>query len=167
MAAAHELGDTETYEALRAWCDRAWEPIYSDGEFAYGFSLGEAFPRGIINHIQGLSLVGGPGSAARMYNEPDLKKFDQPTLSGVDYPNLTVRQAYYDENRHALALAITPGQDSSPVGSPTTLRVGNLGDARPTILEDGVKSGQWHVTGPREIAIQTSVGAHTFLVSLA
>jgi hypothetical protein len=163
----YNLTDTETYTALRAWCDRAWEPIYSDGEFAYGFNLGEAFPRGIINHIQGLSLVGGPGSAARMYNEPNLKKFDQPTLSGVDYPNLTVRQAYYDENRHALALAITPGQDSSPVGSPTSLRVSNLGDAQPMILEDGVKSDQWQVTGHGEIAIETTVDAHTFLVSLA
>jgi len=167
MATAYELGDTETYTALRAWCDRAWEPIYSDGEFAYGFNLGEAFPRGIINHIQGLSLVGGPGSAARMYNEPNLKKFDQPTLTGVDYPNLAVRQAYYDENRHALALAITPGQDSSPVGSPTSLRVINLGDAQPMILEDGVKSDQWQVTGHGEIAIETTVDAHTFLVSLA
>jgi hypothetical protein len=167
IAAAHELGDTETYEALRAYVDRAWEPKHTDGEFGYHFNLGEAWPRGIINHILGFAAAGGPGSTARMYNEPNLKKFDQPTLSGVDYPNLTVRQAWYDEGRRQLAVSICPGQDSSPVGSPTTLTVTNLGDSSPRVAIDGVQTDDAVTgTGPGSIRIDTTIGEHTVLVSL-
>ncbi len=166
MATAHELGDTETYNALRAYIDRAWQPIHSDGEFAYHFNLGESWPRGIINHIQGFSLAGGAGSTKRLYTEPNWAKFDQPTLTGVDYPNLTVRQAYYDADRRALAIAVTPGQDSSQVGTPTTLKISNLGGATPTVTVDGVASSDFTSGGPGEITVTTTVGAHTVLVEL-
>jgi hypothetical protein len=166
IAAAHELGDTQTEAALRAYVDRAWQPIHADGEFAYHFNLGEAWPRGIINHILGFAAAGGPGSTDRMYNRPNLAKFDQPTLSGVDYPNLTVRQACYDPERRQLAVTVCPGQDSSPVGAPTQLTVTNLGDARPRVRIDGVESADFTAAGPGSVVIDTTIGEHTVLVSI-
>lgn len=167
MATAYELGDMDTYAALRAYVDRAWQPIHADGEFAYHFNLGEAWPRGIINHIQGFSLTGGAGSTARLYNEPNVAKFGQPTLSGVDYPNLTVRQAWFDAAAKTLAVAVAPGRDASPVGAPTTLRVSNLCAPRARVVLDGVETDAWTQPGEREIVVETTVGAHTLLVTPA
>jgi hypothetical protein len=166
MATAYELGDMETYDALKAYVDRAWQPIHADGEFGYHFNLGEAWPRGIINHILGFSSAGGPGSTRRLYNEPNAKKFTQPTLSGVDYPNLTVRQAFYDEARKQLAIAIAPGQDASPMGSPTRLTISNLGGSDTRVAIDGVESDDFTRIDADTIVINTSVGEHTFLISL-
>jgi hypothetical protein len=101
-----------------------------------------------------------------MYNEPNMKKFDQPTLTGVDYPNLTVRQAAYDESKRALAIAICPGQDASPVGSPTTLTVTNLSGATPRVAIDGTDSDAFTTAADGTIVIDTTVGEHTVLVSL-
>jgi hypothetical protein len=166
IATAYELGDMETYNAMRAYVDRAWQPIHSDGEFGYHFNLGEVWPRGIINHVLGFSSAGGPGSTARMYNEPNLEKFEQPTLSGVDFPNLTVRQAYYDETRRQLAITICPGCDSSPVGAPTQLTVTNLRHISPRVVIDGVDSNSFSVRGEDAIVIDTTIGEHTFLITV-
>jgi|GEM_PF-1180965 len=166
IATAYELGDTETYQRLRAYVDRAWEPVHSDGEFGYLFNLGEAWPRGIINHILGFSSAGGPGSTARMYNQPNLKKFDQPTLSGVDYPNLTVRQAYYDEARGQLAITICPGCDAAPVGAPTRLTIANLPNQSPRVVLDGTTSEAFIATAAGTIVVETTIGEHTLLITV-
>jgi hypothetical protein len=165
IAAAHELGDTELYERLKLYVDTAWEPKHGDGEFGYHFNLGEAWPRGIINHILGFSAAGGPGSTARMYNEPNLKKFEQPTLSGVDYPNLTVRQAWYDEGSRRLAVTVCAGQDASPVGAPTTLTVSNLGGGGMRVILDGAETTAFTDRGNGTIVIDTTIGEHTVVVS--
>lgn len=166
IATAYELGDTETYERLKDYVDAAWEPKHSNGEFGYHFNLGEAWPRGIINHILGFSAAGGPGSTARMYNQPNTAKFSQPTLSGVDYPNVTVRQAAYDEGRRALAIAICPGQDASPIGSPTTLTVTNLPESGAKVTLDGQPCDSVVDKGDGTLQITTTIGEHTILVSV-
>ena len=143
MACAHELGDIERLKEIRAWVDRAWEPTFKDGEYYYAFNLNEPWPRGIINHVSTLSQVGEPGSFARMINEPNTAKFSQPTLCDVDYPNVTVRQAYYDAPKQILAIAIVPGQDSSPIGTATQFRIANVGSKELTVTEDGEKKQQW------------------------
>ncbi len=164
MATAYELGDMDTYNpAAPTWMPPG-EPRHEDGEFAYHFNLGEAWPRGIINHILGFSSCGGPGSTARMYNEPNLKKFEQPTLSGVDYPNLTVRQAWYDEGSRRLAVTVGAGQDASPLGSPTTLTVSNL-NGTPRVLLDGVETNSFNDKGNGTIVIDATIGEHTVVVS--
>lgn len=166
IATAYELGDTETYERLRSYVDANWEPKHGDGEFGYHFNLGEEWPRGIINHILGFGTIGGAGSTGRLYNEPNKKKFSQPTLSGVDYPNLTVRQAAYDEAKRALAVTICPGQDSSPLGAPTTVTISNLPGAGAKVLLDGQPCDAVSGGGDGTIQITTTIGEHTILVSV-
>ena len=165
IACAHEFGDTERLAQLRTYFANRYEPTYADGEFYYQWGLREAWPRGIPNHWTALTYAGGPGSAHRMYHEPNMKKFEQPTLCGVDYPNLAVRQAFYDETRGELAIAITPGSDASQVGVGTTIRVCNLTTQTPNVRQDGEECTSWTRGGPGEIVITTSVGDHTFLIS--
>ncbi|MBA2591943.1 MAG: hypothetical protein H0U97_06635 [Gammaproteobacteria bacterium] len=72
-----------------------------------------------------MTVAGGPGSWYRLYNEPNLKKFHQPTVSGIDYPTVGVGQAYYDESLGALMVALLPG-DEKKTGGKTTFKVTNL-----------------------------------------
>jgi Linalool dehydratase/isomerase len=165
IACAHEFGDTERLEQFRTYFANRYEPTYHDGEFYYQFGIREPWPRGIPNHWVQLTFMGEAGSFRRMYVEPNLSKFDQPTVCGIDYPNLTVRQAYYDEAKGALAIAITPGHDAAPTGSTTSFRVRNLRGDTPTVQQDGDESTAWRLVGPGEIEIRTTVGGHTFLIS--
>jgi len=164
FACAHEFGDSTRLEQLRTYHENRYEPTYDDGEFYYQFGIREPWPRGIPNHWAQLPFIGGPGSALRMYREPNLKKFDQPTVFDVDYPNVTLRQAFFDEAERVLVIAITPGHDAAPIGSPTALRVKNL-TGSPTVLIDGEVSSAWTTVGPGEISISTTVSDHVFLIS--
>ena len=85
-----------------------------------------------------MSVAGGPGSWSRLYNEPNLKKFHQPTVHGVDYPTVDVGQAYYDDGLGALMVAIFPGDDKK-VGSNTTFKTTNLAGTERKVLR-GVRT---------------------------
>lgn len=165
MACAHEFGDTERLEQMRTYFAGRYEPTHHDGEFYYQWGVREPWPRGIPNHWTALTYAGGPGSAYTMYQQPNVRKFDQPTLCGVDYPNLTVRQAFYDEAKGVLAVGITPGHDAAPTGSSTTIRVCKLTGSSPTVQQDGEPCSSWKNVGPGEIEITTTVGDHSFLIS--
>ena len=41
--------------------------------------------------------AGGDGAWWRLFNEPNLRKFEQPTVVGVDYPKVGISEAAYDE----------------------------------------------------------------------
>lgn len=164
MACAHELGDEERFAALQLWVDQAYEPTFADGEFFYGFNLNENWPRGIPNHILALTTAGGAGSFKRMYTEVNTKKFSQPTLCAVDYPNVAVCQAFFDETEGQLVLGFTPGCDASEIGSPTSFQVTNVSGSDHTVIEDGRESSNWRSTGDGAITIDTTVGNHTFII---
>jgi hypothetical protein len=165
MVMANDFGDTDRLQKMRAWGEEHWEPVYKDGEFYYDLNLGETWPRGLINSYLSMQMVGGVGDYAAMYASPNLDKFDQPTLSKVDYPQVAVTQAVFDPEVGHLVVGITPGCDASVIGAPTTFTISQLQGTTRKIIEDGVESSNWRPgNAPGEIEIQSTVGPHTFLI---
>ena len=162
---AHIFGDDERGRLLQNWVDQAWEPTTKNGEFYYGFHLDEPWPRGIFNHWAAMATIGGPDSFARLYTSPNLAKFAQPTLCGVDFPTMTVRQAIFDEKNERLVIGLLPGCDSAVVGAPTTFRVCNLQGRERHVVEDGETTADWKQIGSDEIEVMTTVRHHSFLIS--
>jgi hypothetical protein len=51
-----------------------------------------------------------PGAWSAIFNEPNLDKFDEPTVSGVDFPRVALSEARWDGT--ALHLAAHPQNDA-------------------------------------------------------
>jgi hypothetical protein len=139
LSLAHELGDGEIAGKLRTHAEASYEPTWDRqaGDFYYLFGLREPYPRGQFNAQLMLSEIGGPGAWWRLFNEPNLRKFEEPTVCGVDYPRVGLSEAYYDPGRRALALqtyAATP----AAAGGQTRFRL--VGLRRPekcSVLREG------------------------------
>jgi hypothetical protein len=116
-----------------------------------------------VNLKQTRNVAGGQGSWYRLYNEPNLKKFHQPTLHSVDYPAVSLGQAYYDEGLGALMLAISPGDDKKAGGN-TTFKVTNLAGTERKVLQDVAPFGGWKAIGDGEIEVTTTFDRHNFVI---
>lgn len=99
-----------------------------------------------------------------MYRDVDMRRFDEPTVEGIDYPSVTVRQAFYDRDRGVLSVGLCRGSDAAPVGSPTTFRVTKMPNTTCSVTLDGESYPDWSATGPDEITIRTTIDDHHFLV---
>ena len=161
---AREIGDVERAEGLEQWLGEHGGLTYDNGEFYFTYGFEEDWPRGIPNAWATLGYIGGAGSLRRMYNEPNLDKFDQPTLEGVDYPGVNVSQASYDADKDALVVTVSPG--TARPGSVTTFRVTNYpyGERGHEVLLDGKEHDDWSGSGPGQIEIRATVAEHTFVI---
>lgn len=165
LSLANDLGDTETVGKIRAHVEANYEPTWDRdaGEFYYGFGLNEPYPRGQYNANLMVAEVGGPGSWSRIYTEPNLEKFDQPTVHGVDFPDMGLSQASYDPEKKTLALRTYPA-DPTAQGRPTSFRVKNLQQPRRCrVLRDGRAWDSWSVRDD-EIEVSTEIDAHAFQI---
>jgi hypothetical protein len=165
LSLAHELGDTEVVKKMRAHVEAHYEPTWDReaGEFYYLFGLREQYPRGQYNAKLMVSEVAGPGAWWRLFNEPNLKKFEEPTVCGVDYPRMGLSQAYYDRQQRTLVLRTYPIAQSA-IGSPTSFRVKNLAQAGAcTVLADGAPYGGWAVH-EGELEIATTIDGRSFQI---
>lgn len=165
LSLANELGDTEVVKKLRAHVEAHYEPTWdrAAGEFYYLFGLREPYPRGQYNASIMVSEVGGPDAWWRLFNEPNLKKFAEPTVYRVDYPRMGLSQAYYDRRQRMLVLRTYP-IDQSALGSPTSFRVKNL--AQPsdcTVLADGAPYRGWTVR-EGELEVTTTIAPRSFQI---
>jgi hypothetical protein len=165
LSLANELGDTEIVKKLRAYVEAHYEPTWDReaGEFYYLFGLREPYPRGQYNANLMVSEVAGPGAWWRLFNEPNLKKFDEPTVHDVDYPRMGLSQAYYDRSQRTLRLRTYP-IDRSAIASPTTFRIKNL--ASPggcTVFADGAPYGSWAVRED-ELEMTTTIDERSFQI---
>jgi hypothetical protein len=134
-----------------------------DGEAYYTLGLDEPWPRGIPNHILQMTWAGQPGDYQRMYLEPNTAKFDQPTVEGVDFPSLTIRQAYVDGagTLHVATDSGTPGSE----GRSTRFRVTKLPPGRPrAVTLGGQEFSGYTELDTGEIEISTQVGPAYFTV---
>jgi len=95
LVLAHEFGDQDVEMRLRENVEVRFEPGWdrSTGEFTWGFGLGEPVPRGQLNAVIMMAEVGDHGAWSRLFNRPNLAKFQEPAVSGVDFPALGISQA--------------------------------------------------------------------------
>ena len=108
--------------------------------------------------------AGGKQAWWRIFNEPNLRKFDQPTVCGVDFPRLGISQAIYDEEKATLVVS-TYATDPWLAGTATTFTVEHLREpARTRVLRDGQVYEGWRVSGEDRIEIKAEVQDHVYLV---
>ena len=163
---AREMGDAARYQALHALAEQLCEPTWDRerGEFSYRFGLSEPYPRGQANAVMMAAEAGGKQAWWRIFNEPNLRKFDQPTVSGVDFPRLGISQAIYDEEKELLAVS-TYAADPWMAGTATTFAVDHLHEpAQSRLLRDGNVYEGWRVSGEMSIEVKAEVQDHSYLV---
>ena len=132
---AGEFADESTKARIWAAADEHFEPTWSAdrGEFTFGFGLGEEHPRGQWNARAMAGWVCTPGAWSDVFNTPNLAKFDEPTVVGVDFPRVALREAAWDGA--SLLIAASP-QNAAVRDSRTTMRV------------TGTDPGDWVATRP-------------------
>ena len=165
---ARELGDDVIEKPVREVADSAFEPKHfgADGsEFGYWFGLGEEYPRGQWSALAICADVGTNGAWSRVFNTPNLEKFGQPTVLGVDFPKLGVASAWNDLEAGVLRVA-TYAAESAMRGTATRFRVEKL-PATTTIAvrRDGQSYPRWRAVGEGAIEIESEIGAHSFEVA--
>jgi hypothetical protein len=166
LVLANELGDTVSETRLRETAEELCEPrFFGDGEFGWFFRLGEDWPRGQLSALMAMTEVGGAGSWTKVFNDPNLAKFDQPTVTGVDYPNLGLSQAWNDTENGALHVTTYAAAESKR-GAPTTFRVENLPDPDQVAVGcDGEDHTRWRILDAHLIEIETDVGDRVFKIA--
>lgn len=131
-----EFADKGTKDRLWAAAETHIEPTWDRtlGEFTLGFRLNEPHPRGQWNARSMAGWVCEQGAWSQIFNDPNLSKFDKPTVEGVDFPRIALSQARWDGE--VLHLAAHP-QNDAVAGSQAQMRVLNL-----------PVDGRWRLNGP-------------------
>jgi hypothetical protein len=164
---ARELGDSATEARLRKAAEAEFEPKFfgPDGDhFGWWFRFAEPWPRGQLSSLMVLSELGAPGAWSQVFNRPNLEKFSEPTVSGVDYPTMGLSQCWNDLDTGALWVetycATTPKR-----GTATRFTVSGLPNPVTTrVTMDGSEFDQWSVSGADTIEIRTDVALHSFRI---
>ena len=108
--------------------------------------------------------AGGKQAWWRMFNEPNVRKFDQPTLCDVDFPRLGISQATYDTDKDLLAVS-TYAADPWTTGTSSTFTVDHLRQpSQSRVLCDGSVYESWRVVGETSIQVKVEVRDHAYLV---
>lgn len=164
MFFAKEYGDNALFAKLKAHAEAHYEPTWDEatGEFTWRFGLDEMYPRGQFNAQAALAETVSEGAWTRLFTQPNLRKFIEPTVTGVDFPNFCLSQAVYDADRRSLIIASDKGAPAA-AGQLTRFRITNVDPAHCTVVADGVVSEDWR-TVDGDIEIATPVGEHTFVV---
>lgn len=165
LAVAREFGDDVTRARLESYAEEHFEPrFFGDGEFGFWFKLGEPWPRGQLSASAMVAEVGKPGAWTQLFRHPNLRKFLQPTVEGVDYPTLGVTQAWNDLSAGVLHIATYAG-DSARAGQATSFRVRGIPDtARVEVRCDGAPYTAWRVNSVDAITIETTCETRSFEV---
>ncbi len=166
MHLAREWGMTELAGALVAAADARFEPTWdrARGEFTWGFGLAEEHPRGQFNAAMAAAEAMSEGAWWRLFNVNPGDRFSEPTVCGVDFPDLALRQAWWDREAQRLTIATEP-RNAAVAGQPTRFTITNLGDASRFTLDDPVSAAHLRVSGPGQIELTTTIGAHRFALS--
>ena len=161
LVLAREYGNDAVYAKLKTHAEAHYEPTWNreTGEFSWGFGLNEPHPRGQFNAAMMTSEAGGEGALWRLFNQPNLRKFTDPTVHGVDYPTVCLSQAWYDVERRRLVVSTDSGIPRAE-GQPTSFRVSNVDAQRCNVIADGQLSRNWRVVDDG-LEINTTVGEHS------
>jgi hypothetical protein len=160
---ARELGDSTTWERLRAVSESQFGPRYfgeDSSRFAYWPMAGEPWPRGQLNATMMMIECAAPGAWSRVFTSPNTTMYDEPTVRGIDYPLIGIRRTHNDIERQVLEIdtyAATPSRR----GAPTTFTVDNLpGDAAISLEVDDRGCDTWRRTQPGAVEIDVDIDTH-------
>jgi hypothetical protein len=137
-ALAVEVGDQETADALLAYADAHYGPVWEEGRLRYPRRPEARKDR--THNLTGKLIAVARSNRAygfwQLHNEPwSDAQFAHPLLEGVDFPTVVVRQAYWDARRERLFVVLEPGGD--PVAT-ARFRLTHLEPGRVyTLLRDG------------------------------
>ncbi len=109
-----------------------------------------------------ISEIGRGGDWTRAFEAPHMDKFNAPTVEGIDFPSMGVRQAWNDVASGTLYVstyAITPDRR----GVATSWRVTNLPDPDEVfVICDGEPFERFEVEGPDTIRIDSDIDSHQY-----
>ncbi len=161
IALSREFGSAAVGDALLEAADGRYEPIWDRqrGEFTWGFGFGEPHPRGQYNATMATAEAMSEGAWTRLFNDPRPRRFEEPTVVGVDFPAVTLRQAWWDAERARLTLATSP-QNESVAGRPTSFSVTNLAIGPNWQVAIDGRSRPGHRLPNGDVQIQTTIGRH-------
>jgi hypothetical protein len=125
--------------AIEETCEPTWDT--TRGEFTWGFQLDEPHPRGQYNGTMAAAQVATEGAWRRLANVRPGDRFGEPTVVGVDFPAVALREARWDAD--AETLTVTPVGVQTEANNRTSFRVTNIGD--PT---------RWTAAGPVAADVQ-------------
>lgn len=168
---AREFGDHTTARRLGRAMDKLSNGRFfnSDGageaeEFGYFFGFGEPYPRGQESALYMLADVMEPGDWHAAFNAIDAERHAAPTVEGVDFPKLGIRQAFNDPETGVLTVE-TYAATRAETGSQTTWRVTHLPDASAVAVDlDGKSYGGWRALDAETIEVACGVGSQVFKV---
>ena len=167
LTLAKEFGDAVVYTRLRDYVENHFEPRFfgdDGGEFGFWFHFGEEWPRGQLSALAMIAEVGTQGAWRQLFENPNLDKFHEPAIEGVDYPALSIAQAYNDKQAGFLQTTLFSG-NSGQKGQKTHFHVKNLPDSQKVkIMCDGSEYEQWSIIDQTNIKIETTMDNHSFQI---
>jgi hypothetical protein len=162
---AQEYGDTELFEAFNLHIQNNYEPTWdaARGEFFFHLGLGEDGPRGQLNDwLLPAYTTTRAGQFGNMFTNPNTDKFHLPTLEGVDFPTLRVRQATSDANAFYGSFTSV---DRDKLGEPTSYRITKLAPGAKYLLAlSGAPATEATADATGEISVKAKIGTHTLVV---
>jgi len=162
---ARELGDDAVIARLDAFADDELEPTWTtDRGFFFGFGLGEEHPRGQPNStIMLAETIDRPGRWRDAVNPVTDGRFDQPTVSGVDFPLLGLHQAAFDPVSESLCVSTYAASRND--GGTSTFQITALKDAhRWRVFDNERPYSRTRVVDRETLQVTCSVAEHHFLV---
>jgi hypothetical protein len=160
---ARELGDAAATARLDAFAEDL-EPTWIDGAFFFGFGLEEEHPRGQSNATMMLAeAIDRPARWADAMAPVNDGRFDQPSVSGVDFPVLGLHQAAFDADSEILWVSTYAA--SAPGGATTTFKVTGLDHApRWRVFDDDRRYSRIRVVDDKTLEVTCSVAEHHFAI---
>jgi hypothetical protein len=105
-----------------------------------------------------------PGDWFATFNQLDSDRHAAPTVEGIDYPKLGVRQAHNDAADGVLTIE-TYAATCAASGDTTSWRVIHLPDAQSVAVErDGRRFDDWRQVDENAIEISCAIASHTFRI---
>ncbi len=165
---AKECGLVALADAVQDASDEYYEPTWDRerGEFTWGFRLGEEHPRGQFNAAMAAAEVMSEGAWWRLFNLGPGERYGQPTVCGIDFPGMTLTQAWWGADEARLLLATDTVNDCA-VGQPTRFRIANLDEPSAWTVESPDGAPITTATVGPELEVTTVTGSHRFLARRA
>ena len=167
LSISKEFDDQITYERLRNFAEENFEPRYfglNDSQFGFWFNLGKNWPRGQLSALAMCAEVSDPDAWENLFNKPNLTKYHSPSINGIDFPSVGVRQAWHDDNKGLLVFKIQDG-DKTKTNQKTEVSVSNIPNANEVeVFCDGKPFNDYSINSSGDLVLRTSVASHSFQI---